>query len=133
MSRRAPTRSGRLILLGLSRLAPRKGEQLPGQCLPPLRGARDGLGRAPALGIVGDELLERVNVTAHDHQQIVEVVGDAGRQLAERVHLLRMRELLLRLLQRGLGLVGRFRWTGGHLEGSASLWQPRMVVLCSPW
>ena len=46
--------------------------------------------------------LEVLRIAAYDHQHVVEVVGDAAGQLAERVHLLRLRQLLLRALQREL-------------------------------
>src|SRR6516164_1275500 len=39
-----------------------------------------------------------------DHQQIIEVVRDAARQLTESVHLLRLAELLLCPFERDLGL-----------------------------
>ena len=60
----------------------------------------DGL---QVLGI-GEPAAQELRVAADDHQQIVEIVGDAAGQLAERLHLLRLRELLLGPLQRCLRL-----------------------------
>src|SRR5262249_34395299 len=53
---------------------------------------------------IGESTAQKLRVAADDHQQIVEVVGNAARQLAERFHLLRLRQLLLRALERCLGL-----------------------------
>ena len=59
----------------------------------------DRFGRARGLGIVLGEPLECLDVPAHDHQQVVEIVRDAAGQLPERVHLLRFGKLLLHLLE----------------------------------
>ncbi len=48
-----------------------------------------------------------LRIAGDDHQQIVEVVGDAAGELAERLHLLRLGELLAGLLERDLRLVLR--------------------------
>ena len=63
----------------------------------------DRIDRLQMLGI-GEPAAQKLRVAADDHQQIVEVVGDAAGQLAERFHLLRLGELLLRPLERGLRL-----------------------------
>ena len=63
----------------------------------------DRVDRLQLLGI-GEPAAQKLRVTADDHQQIVEVVGDAAGQLAERLHLLRLGELLLRPLERRLRL-----------------------------
>src|SRR5215204_4899252 len=46
------------------------------------RRENDRFGGAHALLIVGDELLQRVDVPADDHQEVVEVVRDAAGELA---------------------------------------------------
>ena len=63
----------------------------------------DRVDRLHVLGI-GKPAAKQLRVAADDHQEIVEVVGDAARQLAERFHLLRLGELLLRALERSLRL-----------------------------
>ena len=45
-----------------------------------------------------------MKTAADDHEKIVEIVRDAAGQLAERVELLRFRQLLLHLLELELGL-----------------------------
>ena len=83
--------------LGGEGLPAREGEQLRGQ----FGAARDPVQRdlhAPLRGCVaGDIALEQVQIAADDMQQIVEVVRDAARQIADRLH-------LLAVAQRGLGL-----------------------------
>ena len=54
----------------------------------------DGFDGLQMLGI-GQPPTQNLGVAAHDHQQIIEVMGDAPRQLAERLHLLRLSKLLL--------------------------------------
>ena len=49
---------------------------------------------------VRQRLEQAAGLTADDHQQVVEVVGDAAGQPADRLHLLRLTELLLELLVR---------------------------------
>ena len=63
----------------------------------------DRVDRLQVLGI-GEPAAQQLGVAADDHQEIVEIVGDAAGQLAERLHLLRLGELLLRPLERGLRL-----------------------------
>ena len=53
---------------------------------------------------VGERALHRLQIADDDGQQVVEVVRDAAGQLADRLHLLRLRKLLLRALQRLLRL-----------------------------
>src|SRR5689334_18700257 len=57
------------------------------------------------LGHLPHVALRRLDVAQDDHQKIVEVVRDAAAELADRLHLLRCRELLLGLAQRLLRLV----------------------------
>ena len=82
-------------------LAAREGQQLPGQRRAALRRELYGFGSARGSWVVG-KLFQRLDVSAHDHQQVVEVVRDAAGQLAERIHLLRFGKLSLHLLKRGL-------------------------------
>ena len=57
-----------------------------------------------SLGSSSIAFLQRVKAAADDHQEIVEIVRHAAGQLAERVELLRFRQLLLHLLELELGL-----------------------------
>src|SRR6185437_16918007 len=56
----------------------REREQLPGQVLAARRRNLDRLQRTLVLRL-GEAALEALRVTTHDHQQIVEVVGDSAR------------------------------------------------------
>ena len=81
----------------LHRLAPAEGEQLPGERRRPL-GRRDDVlenGAHVRRRQLGHER-ER-GVALDDHEEIVEVVRDTAGELADRVHLLRLEELLLEL------------------------------------
>ena len=49
----------------------------------------------------GQVVLEQLDLSAHDRQHVVEVVGDAARQAPDRLHLLRVDELLLQTLALG--------------------------------
>src|ERR1700704_3975009 len=53
---------------------------------------------------IAEPATQKLGVAADDHQQIVEVVSDAARELSESFHLLRLGELLLRPFERGLRL-----------------------------
>ena len=80
-------------------LTPRKCQKLLGEGRTPLCRKLNGLGRALCLGIISGGLFQGLNMPGYHHQQIVEVVGDAARELPKRVHFLRFRELALDLLQ----------------------------------
>ena len=95
ISRTASMRCAQIEHHGVERLAAREREQLPGQALAAARGRLDRVDRAQVLGL-GDPPAQHLRVAAHDHQQIVEVVRDAAGQLAERLHLLRLRQLFAR-------------------------------------
>ena len=93
--------------LGVQRLAAREGQQ-------PLRercgAAHRGLRHADvALGVVialrGQALFQHLQAGTHAAQQVVEIVRDAARELADGFHLLRLAEVLLHLHQllRSLG------------------------------
>src|SRR5262249_48695028 len=60
--------------------------------------------RALGLWVAGGRSYERWKVPRDHRQQVVEVVRDAAGELAERVHLLRMRPLGLRFVQGKLRL-----------------------------
>ena len=51
--------------------------------------------------IVGHALAQQIEIAHHRHQQIVEIVRDAAGELADRLHLLRLPQLLLGLFARG--------------------------------
>ena len=88
---------------GVERLASRERQELTRQALAAIGGRMHRVDRLQMLGI-GQSAAQKLRVTADDHQEIVEVVRNAARQLAERFHLLRLRELLLRPLERCLRL-----------------------------
>jgi len=50
--------------------------------------------------IVGNALAQQIEVAHHHHQQIVEIMRDAAGELADRLHLLCLAQLLLRLFAR---------------------------------
>src|ERR1700686_3515793 len=76
-------------------MLPAEGKQLPCQAGCTLRGADDGFyilahGRSRAVFLHHD-----FRVSANDHEQVVEVVCNPARQPADRLHLLRLPNLLL--------------------------------------
>ena len=78
----------------LQPLDPAEGQQLRGQPRAALGRRQRIVGIALELGVVG-ALGDEVEPADHHRQQIVEVVGDAAGQLAERLHLLALAKLLL--------------------------------------
>ena len=68
---------------------------MPGQRSGALRGIGDFLRRPPQPGIGSDPLEQKLGVAGDHHQQVVEVVGDAAGEAADRFHLLRLTELQL--------------------------------------
>ena len=62
----------------VERLASRERQQLPRQALAAVGGRVHRVDRLQMLGI-GQSATQKLRVTADDHQQIVEVVGDAAR------------------------------------------------------
>ena len=86
----------RLMHFGLEHRLPAEREQLSGhRC-------RAVAGLTNLLEVVARRLLvlvgqQHVGVTGNHRQQVVEVVGDAAGQLTERLHLLRLQQLLLQL------------------------------------
>ena len=81
-------------------LAAREGEQAVGERGGPLGRAHGGLGVAlDVLGAaLGDAGLHEVEGADDAGEQVVEVVGDAARELAHRLHLLRLAQLILQEL-----------------------------------
>ena len=63
----------------------------------PLRGLLDQLDVGPPGVLLGQGGEKQVGASADHRQEVVEVVGDAARELAHRLHLLRLPELLLEL------------------------------------
>jgi hypothetical protein len=85
--------------LRLEELLAAEREGLAGQPGGPLRGRLDQVD-VLSRGIVRGEPHKEEGDAASDHgQQVVEVVGDAARELADRLHLLGLGELGLGLLQ----------------------------------
>ncbi len=80
-------------LARLQRLLAGKGEQMLGQLRAALGGIVDQLGDRGELRPVGDRVAENADGAGDDGQDVVEVVGDAAGQLADRVHFLRLPEL----------------------------------------
>ena len=82
--------AARVERLRVQRLPAAEGEELPGEIgavpyagkriLHPLRGAR----------VVADAAAKELQVAGHHLEQIVEIMGDAAGQIADRLHLLRM-------------------------------------------
>src|SRR5450759_141372 len=80
--------------LRLEDLLAAKGEELAGEVGRALPGRAD-VGQCRAPGIVGRHVgQEEVGVPGDDREEVVEIVGDASRELADRLHLLRLAELL---------------------------------------
>ena len=89
MSLISGSRSARSITLGCSVCRREKVEQLPRQALAALRRIGD---RIEELGLLvaGDVPAQPLHGTAHDHQQIVEIVRDAAGQLSDCLEPLRL-------------------------------------------
>ncbi len=116
--------------LRLEDLLAAEREQLPGEIGGPLRGGLDQVD-VLARGVVGPHPHEEQAAPPADHgQQVVEVVRDPSRELADRLDLLGLGELGLRLLQLRVrrlefldepGLPERDRELGRHLPRDADL------------
>ena len=89
---------GQLNGLRLNALPPGESEQLARQRCSPLGSRLNGL-QSPKRFFARDVLSDRVNASRNDHQQIVEVVGDAAGELTERIQFLRLGELPLHCSQ----------------------------------
>ncbi len=100
--------------LGLERLAAGEGEQLAGQGRGAAGGLDDRVGEADPLVLGDPRTAQDVGRALDDGQQIVEIVGDPAGQLAERLHLLGLAQLLLGMgalldldLELGIGVAQR--------------------------
>ncbi|MFK4673424.1 hypothetical protein ABIF37_005827 [Bradyrhizobium diazoefficiens] len=80
-------------LARLERLLAGEGEQVLGQLRAALGGVVDQLGDGGELGTIGDRIRQNTDRAGDDGQHVVEVVGDAAGQLADRIHLLDLPEL----------------------------------------
>ena len=85
-------------ILGIQRLAPGKRQKPLRQFGAAARGALEGFDEMFDLGIATHLFAEQFDVAQDDREDIVEVVGDATRQLTHDLHLLRLTQLLLGLL-----------------------------------
>ncbi len=94
---------GNVDRLRIDALPPCECQQLAGEGGAALGRPFDRRYRPLAFGIVAHRFPQRVKTAADDHQEIVEIVRDAAGQLAERVELLRFRELLMHLFELELG------------------------------
>ena len=77
---------------------------MAGQLLAPLDRGGDGVQRAGGALVGGGAAAQQLRLPAHDHEQVVEVVGDPTRELAERLHLLRLGQPLVGALELELGV-----------------------------
>ncbi len=86
--------------LGVEGLPAREGEQAVGESRRPVRGGHGG--RRVALQVLGptlrDARLHEIEGSHDSREQVVEVVGDAARELADRLHLLSLAQLILQEL-----------------------------------
>src|SRR5579875_1119843 len=86
--------------LRIQPLLPGEGEELARQRAGALGTAQDGIGEAPELRLPAPRCRveaprQRLGAADDDGQEIVEVMGDAGGKLTDRLHFLRLAELLL--------------------------------------
>ncbi len=82
-------------------LLPRERQQALGQRGAALGALHRALDQAVQPRIVGDALAQQIEIAHHRHQEIVEIMRDAAGELADRLHLLRLPQLLLCLFARG--------------------------------
>ena len=73
----------------------REREQPFGQHGPALRGFGGAIHELEGVAVIARLFLENVEITDDDSQQVVEVVRDAARQLADGLHLVGVPQLLL--------------------------------------
>ena len=87
---------------GRQRLAAREGEQALGQVRGAPQSLFGGVDIAYGIGTVLDQpLAQQLKITHCDHEQIVEVMRDAARQLPDGFHLLALPQRLFGLLMLG--------------------------------
>ena len=104
MSRTASMRARRSTTTGINCWRREKASNCRVSFSPRAGGGADRLDRLHLLRLAQPPLQD-LRVARHDHQQVVEVVRDAAGELADRLHLLRLGELLARFLERDLLLV----------------------------
>jgi hypothetical protein len=73
----------------------REGEKLRGQARAALGGIPRGLGELSHAVFVRCTVFDKLEIPGNHHEQIIEVVGDAARELADGLHLLTLMQLLL--------------------------------------
>ena len=79
---------------GSEHLLAAEGQELPGEGGGAVGGVGNFLGGPADSGLGADAIQQKLGVAGDDHQQIVEVVGNAAREAADGFHLLRLAELL---------------------------------------
>src|SRR4249920_2946029 len=84
-------------------LPPRKRQQLPGELLTTAGGGPDCLNGLNVLWLA-QLALQDLRIAGDDHEQIVEIMRDASRELTQGFHLLRLSQLLPGLVERDLRL-----------------------------
>src|ERR1700753_1615144 len=92
---KVPNQSICLNRLRVKRLPAGKGEKLRDQTCPPVCGLPRHCSKFPDAVLVRCAVLDQFKVSGNHHQQIVEVMGDAPRELTDRLHLLALMKLLL--------------------------------------
>ena len=90
-----------MICDGLQHLPSAERQQPARQLGAALAGGRDHVGGLLQVGAGLEGQTQRLGVADHDRQQIVEVVREAAGELADRLHLLRLRQLLFGPLAAG--------------------------------
>jgi hypothetical protein len=76
-------------------LLPRERQQALRQRRAAFRALQRAVDQPMQARIVGDALAQQIEIAHHRHQQIVEIMRDAAGELADRLHLLRLPQLLL--------------------------------------
>src|SRR6202048_1711071 len=79
---------------GAQSLPPRKGEKLRRQLCPSAGGTQSGCSQLPDPAIIR-RFLDEFEVPGDHHKQVVEIVRDSARELADRLHLLALVKLIL--------------------------------------
>ena len=108
------TSSTTIDRLRLQVLPPGECQQALGQGRPALRALHRAVDEAQKLGRLRHMPAQQIEIADHRHQQVVEVVGDAAGELADRFHLLGLAQLLFDTL--GFSQVAR---DGGEVHGLA--------------
>ena len=114
-SRRAWNGIGKPNHRRVERQSAREREHLPGEVFSARGGHFDRLQSADILW-VGQAVFQILRVPADDHQEIVEIVGYAAGELADRLHFLQVSGAPLRLLERGGGFPLGGDMAAHHIE-----------------